>query len=366
MNLQITVKMILVMFLLCSGLSDFTFGSNRLRVFRFPDNENEPDWDGALSECNKANESFVTLYDEEDANFVANFSDGKQRLWLGLRKGRNITWSDGVPVTFNATYEIEKAGTQICVAIDNNTWTSLNCSERKPFMCNKDGNYTLYEDEKNWCKALQYCRHFSADLVSISNESQNDEVIKKGNNTSFWIGLMHDEWEWADKSCSLYRNWDTESALLDPIEKCTISTALGLLKNQECPNSQAFSFCSKGKTRIRVIDHHLTWERAFDYCKANHTGMLQIENENDQKAVEQWLNNTDVTGPFWIGLRQSRVFGFWIWRDRTVTYSKWKNGTEPKLPMSNHCGAINQTEWSDEHCWRRLPFLCEEKIIFMN
>uniref|UniRef100_A0A8C9YDR2 C-type lectin domain-containing protein n=1 Tax=Sander lucioperca TaxID=283035 RepID=A0A8C9YDR2_SANLU len=136
-----------------------------------------------------------------------------------MRKGRNITWSDGVPVTFNGSYVIETNNTQICV--------------------------------KNWCQALQYCRHVSSDLVSISNESQNDEVIKKGNNASFWIGLMHDEWEWVDKSCSFYRNWSCEP--------------------------------------------------------------------------------------------------------------------EPKLPMSNHCGVINNAhKWSDENCWRKLPFLCEEKIVFMN
>ncbi|TDG96693.1 hypothetical protein EPR50_G00231820 [Perca flavescens] len=358
--------MILVLFLLCSGLSHFTFGSNHLRVFRFG---NETDWDAALSECNKTNESFVTLYDEEDANFVANFLVEMKLtfVWFGLHKGRNITWSDGVPVTFNASYVILKEGNQICIAIDNKMWTSLSCSERKPFMCNKDGNYTLFEDEKNWCQALQYCRHVSADLVSISNESQNDEVIKKGNNASFWIGLMHDEWEWVDKSCSLYRNWSGESDLLDDGEKCTVSSILGQgsIKNLGCDN-EPHLFCSKGKTRIRVIADHKTWEQAFDYCKANHAGMLRIEDENDQNAVEQWLNHTDVPGPFWIGLRQSRVFGFWIWSDRTVTYSKWKNGTEPKLPMSNHCGVINKMEWSDEHCWRKLPFLCEENIIFMN
>ncbi|KAA8580131.1 hypothetical protein FQN60_005666, partial [Etheostoma spectabile] len=186
-------------------LSHFTFGSNRLRVFNIYGSELT--WDAALRKCNETNESLATLYDEEDANFINNTikkEDGT--VWLGLRKGRNITWSDGVRVTFNYSYEIGKNTSQICVAIDNNTWTSLNCSERKPFMCKKDGNYTLFEEKKNWCQALQYCRKsVLADLVSISNVSQNEEVIRKGNNASFWIGLMLDEWEWVDKSCSLYR-----------------------------------------------------------------------------------------------------------------------------------------------------------------
>lgn len=124
---------------LFTGLSHFTFGSNRLRVFNITGTKSN--WDAALSECNETNQSFVTLYDEEDANFIANLA-GILTVWLGLRKGRNITWSDGVPVTFNGSYVIETNNTQICVAIDNNTWTSLDCSETKPFMCNK-GTFQL-------------------------------------------------------------------------------------------------------------------------------------------------------------------------------------------------------------------------------
>lgn len=123
-----------------------------------------------------------------------------------------------------------------------------------------------------------------------------------------------------------------------------------------------------GTVRIKVIKQHLTWEQAFDYCKAKHTGLLWIEDLEDQNAVEQWLNYTDVEGPFWIGLRQSRIFGFWIWAsDRTVTYSNWRDDTVPELPLSNHCGVIAKNgTWRDENCLFPLPFLCEEKIVFMN
>lgn len=124
-----------------------------------------------------------------------------------------------------------------------------------------------------------------------------------------------------------------------------------------------------GTVRIKVIEQNLTWEQAFDYCKANHTGLLWIEDEMDQTAVEQWLNNTEVGGPFWIGLRQSHVFGFWIWTsDRIVSYTNWKDAKQPELYLSNHCGVITSEDytWKDENCWLQLPFLCEEEIIFMN
>ncbi|KAM6961571.1 C-type lectin 1 [Tautogolabrus adspersus] len=126
--------------------------------------------------------------------------------------------------------------------------------------------------------------------------------------------------------------------------------------------------CS-GTVRIKVIQRKVTWEEAYDYCIEHHSRLLWIRDQNDQKAVEQWLNNTDVEGHFWIGLRQSRVFGFWIWTsDTTVGFSNWKDDKMPKLPMSEHCGVFNKedTKWHDFKCSEQLPFLCEEDIIYIK
>ncbi|XP_044041451.1 secretory phospholipase A2 receptor-like [Siniperca chuatsi] len=367
MNMTTTVKMTLVLFLLCSGFFHFAFASNRLRFFHLRGLQKY--WNSSLNACNQENESFVTLYDEDDADFTANFPGLQKTAWLGLHwvGDRNTTWSDGVPITFNKSSVHVTNGEQICEAIHINTWKGFNCSERKPFMCYKGNNYTLIENKKNWCQALQYCRKYFTDMVSISNDTQNNKVIQTGKNTSFWIGLLHDEWEWTDKSCSSFREWCDPSYLESKDDKqCTIFSKS--LHRLNCKNDK-LSFCSKGIVRIKVIEQPLTWEQAFDYCKAKHTGLLWIEDEEDQKAVEQWLNHTMVNGSFWIGLRQSRVFGFWIWTsDRTVNYSNWKNGKQPEMPLSNYCGVIEKEDyrWRDENCWLQLPFLCEEEIVFMN
>lgn len=123
-----------------------------------------------------------------------------------------------------------------------------------------------------------------------------------------------------------------------------------------------------GTVRIRVINKNLTWERALDYCRAKHSRLLQIEDGDDQKAVEQWLKSSKAEGPFWIGLRQSHVFGFWIWSDQAVSQSNWKDGRVPEMPLSNHCGVIDAGDyrWRDESCWLQLPFLCEEEISYMR
>ncbi|XP_030296228.1 macrophage mannose receptor 1 [Sparus aurata] len=365
-----TVKMALVLLLLCLVFVHFTFPSTRLRYFS--SNETEGSWTDSLTRCRQNNESPVTLYDEEDGMFTMKFIYGKS-VWLGLRKVRNITWSDGSPVTFNKSSVDVTNGTQRCQAIENNTWKDYDCSTLKYFMCEpvlgtNITNYTLVEINKTWCQAREYCRYKHYDLVSISNDVQNDQVIEKGNNRSFWIGLMHDEWEWEDKGCSSFRKW------IGPKQCCcAIQSNYGLdpkMRRHDCLHFVCL-FCSRGHVRIKVIPIESTWEQAFDYCKAKHTRLLWIESVEDQKAVVQWLNYTQGGDRrFWIGLRQSRVFGFWIWaNERMVGYSNWKNNTQPELPLSNHCGVITPSDnytWSDENCLFPLHFLCEEEIYFMN
>ncbi|KAG8005653.1 C-type lectin 1, partial [Nibea albiflora] len=352
-----------------TGFFYFTFASYRLRLFT-PLSSGNKKWTASLDECKKANASFVTLYDDEDAMFVIKFTESVEgSCWLGLHKNASIatnSWSNGKPLIFSHSSVNVANGTQKCEAIDRNTWRGFDCSERKYFMCYKGNNYSLVQKEKNWCQALQYCRKHYTDLVSISSQKQNGEVIKKGNDTTFWIGLLHDNWEWVDRGCSSFRQFDKWEP--HHIYTGRISEYPHLKTIQRL--HQAQYFCSKGTVRIKVIDIPLTWEEAFDYCRANHTGLLWIRDANDEQALRQWLNGSPVDGPFWIGLRQSRVFGFWFWTsesDSAVTVSNWKNG-EPELPFSNHCAVIDKTDmkWSDENCLVPHRFLCEEEILFMN
>ncbi|KAK5849305.1 hypothetical protein PBY51_008955 [Eleginops maclovinus] len=366
--------MALFLFLLCSGLFHFAFTSQRLRILYFPKGDTGVAWNESLVNCALENGSPVTLYDQEDADFTSKFLKSElsrqKPLWLGLNKRqRNHTWSDGVNVSFSKSSVNETEGKPICEAIDNNTWTGHNCSEEKYFMCSNGSSYTLITEEKSWCQALKHCRTYYKDLVSILNEIQNDEVIGKGHNTSFWIGLLHDDWKWHDNGCSSYRDWmkKTQSHSIEEEKHCTVYQG-AQLNQMSCTRDAKTGFCSKGTMRIIVINKNLTWEGAFDYCQKHHSGPLWIEDEGDQKAVEQWLTHSNVNGSFWIALRQTHVFGFWIWRDSQVCYNNWKDGTVPVPPSSNLCGVIDKTEnykWRDEECLLEHPFLCEEEIVIL-
>ncbi|KAK7913602.1 hypothetical protein WMY93_013813 [Mugilogobius chulae] len=117
---------------------------------------------------------------------------------------------------------------------------------------------------------------------------------------------------------------------------------------------------------------HLTVKRfvtlclcnALDYCDKHHSGLLQILTDDHQRSVEEWLKTLEYKGNFWVGLRQSRVFGFWIWKDSLVDSSHWENGMHPEMPLSHQCGVIQAPgyKWRDHNCLDYLPFICEERI----
>uniref|UniRef100_A0A3B1JTF5 C-type lectin domain-containing protein n=1 Tax=Astyanax mexicanus TaxID=7994 RepID=A0A3B1JTF5_ASTMX len=71
-------------------------------------------------------------------------------------------------------------------------------------------SYHLITENKTWYEAQSYCRKNYADLVSIRDQEQNEAVKIAGMKSSgfFWIGLLRDDWEWADGGRSAYRNWE--------------------------------------------------------------------------------------------------------------------------------------------------------------
>ncbi|CAJ1054941.1 macrophage mannose receptor 1-like [Xyrichtys novacula] len=374
--------MALLLPMLCPGLFLFTFAAQRLRYFEILTDDNFESADVAFKKCKETNASMMTLYDEQDAKFAFNFTKGCEELgltrkcWLGLQYVGNCSkWSSGEPVTFlsNNITTHHSRNEQTCVAIENKEWKKFNCSDKKFFMCSKGDNYTLVESAKTWCQALKHCRKKHAELVSIHNETQNETVINRGKNKSFWIGLQLDCWRWDDNGCSSFREWTglNNEGTIDAKWTGMGINDQSVSLNRMADDSFGLSpFCAKGNVRIKVVNQSQTWENAFDYCKKHYSRLLWITDKHDQQAVEQWLNNYDVgvDGPFWIGLIQSRVFGFWIWAGgTTVWYSNWKGEEPPEMPMSQNCGVIDKDDkkWSDENCLYKRPFLCEEDIIYM-
>ncbi|XP_048012357.1 secretory phospholipase A2 receptor-like [Megalobrama amblycephala] len=328
----------------------------------------------AEEECRRNYTDLVTVYDHQDNKELTKLlSATRSSGWIGASIGKKSKkWSNGDDVTFdNLT---GNCGKTCCATMKaDGAWESLQCNQTKHFMCyEKDGgqesyNYSLIHEEKTWFEAQLYCRENHTDLVSIRNDEENNEVKKKReqHNNPFWIGLLVDRVEWADGGQSAYRNWKTQH--LDSLDPEAYIGNDGEWQKQS--DHEAHPLCYE--SFIHVSTDEKTWEEALDYCKSNKntTGLLTIQSQSDQTEIDRELKKTvhNISGPMWVGLRQSRLFGFWIWINGVTVgpWTNWKGGSQPEHLLSHHCGAIEeengQYKWTDKDCRSKLGVLCEGK-----
>ncbi|GAA6071704.1 secretory phospholipase A2 receptor-like [Tachysurus ichikawai] len=240
-------------------------------------------------------------------------------------------WSNRDPVKYrNMTQDCGTPG--FCAAMKaNGEWEAIKCTNTRNFMCYKQDsspiiNYHLILETKTWYEAQCYCRQKYNDLVSIKEQVQNDMVKNEGLNstTPFWIGLLCHDQQRTDGGTSTN----------------TLSAS------------------------IHVSDVAMSWEKALDYCQEqNRTGLLQIDSKDDQAEVEKELKRGCVSEPVWVGLRQSQLFGFWIWPNGNAVfpYNNWDEGKQPEHQVSHHCGAVvpeKNYKWTDMNCEAEYKALC--------
>uniref|UniRef100_A0A8C5EGW2 C-type lectin domain-containing protein n=1 Tax=Gouania willdenowi TaxID=441366 RepID=A0A8C5EGW2_GOUWI len=75
--------------------------------------------------------------------------------------------------------------------------------------------YHYVADQKTWTEAQTYCRQTYADLATIENKEQNDQLLdtitSAGQSSEVWMGLYSTiDWRWSDGFSGVganYRNW---------------------------------------------------------------------------------------------------------------------------------------------------------------
>ncbi|KAI2645582.1 Secretory phospholipase A2 receptor [Labeo rohita] len=216
--------------------------------------------------------------------------------------------------------------------------------------------------------ALRACKDNHTDLVTIYDKEWNTEQAKllvNGSNNCSLIGA--NGCTWSDGEPVTFINLSR----IFTEEKCCGALTTG--GKWECVNctSRMYFMCYKKKERfIHVSPVYATWEQALDHCDKKFAGLLRFESEDDQTETERELKRQNISGPVWVGLRQSRLFGFWIWSNGLYVgnWIKWKGGSPPEHQMSQHCGAlekrVNDTfELSDKDCRSEFRFLCEVNAL---
>ncbi|XP_059360434.1 macrophage mannose receptor 1-like isoform X1 [Carassius carassius] len=325
--------------------------------------------DAAVNACTPNYTDLATVYDQQDnielKKLLINAID-LPNGWIGAKIGnsRCKKWSNGDEVTFGRNFTSYTDSR--CAAMKaNGDWEFLTCTVTRHFMCYKQdverALYKLILQTKTWFEAQLYCRENHTDLVSISNEEENEKVWNEGkeSNNPFWIGLLEDSVEWSDGGQSAYRNYVGELSG----DYIFLNQDGSWSKSED--NNDRYAFCYK--SFIHVSPGKMSWEEALDYCSSNFSGLLRIESEDDQIETEREIKRQNISEPVWVGLRQSRLFGFWIWYNglSVGNWTNWKEGSPPEHQVSQHCGALEkvkgQYKWCDKDCRSEFRVLCEEK-----
>ncbi|KAL7851724.1 hypothetical protein AOLI_G00220800 [Acnodon oligacanthus] len=265
----------------------------------------------AQAACRTKYTDLVTVYSDEDNAALINFiNDPSVAAWIGLTRNQSSDkWSNRDDVTFTNLTGVCGSGSCCAAMKADGSWESLQCTQQRNFMCYKQDTdrtlkYYLISKNMSWYEAQSYCRKSYTDLVSIRDQNQNKAVKTAGmkNSTSFWIGLLRDDWEWTDGGRSAYRNWE----MYQPWSSgdC-VRVRAGKWAAKPCSYINS-ALCYS--TLIHVSDECMSWENALDYCKKdNRNDILRIESDLDQKEVEFELRRRRVSGPLWVGLGQSRL-----------------------------------------------------------
>ncbi|XP_058873344.1 macrophage mannose receptor 1-like [Acipenser ruthenus] len=230
-------------------------------------------------------------------------------------------------------------------------------------MCSETSNiterYTLIEELKTWTEAQQYCREHHTDLVSIKSASENEEIVKKAQGKTFWIGLFNEPWKWSHQGDNYtFHSWGSQ----DPnnwadTESCVIMTKSCYWYDISCNTLYPFFCCEGGSSGQCFYDAtEKTWQDAQSYCRSQGRDQPSVQDQaraNELIGLIPWYMKWN----FWIGLYHDKEN--WQWSNGDdIIYFNWR--------IDLFCASVNSDgEWGDSVCSEQKAFMCysETSII---
>ncbi|XP_039626096.1 macrophage mannose receptor 1-like [Polypterus senegalus] len=286
-------------------------------------------------------------------------------FWIGLFNNP-WKWSDGENSTFqnwrddqpDNWHRLEK-----CVALSQSNWNDDQCSSQNYFLCyNKSctplsctSTFNFVSYLLSWDDAQKYCRENYTDLVTIENQTMNDQLLIKTAARYSWIGLRHekDNWHWSNGEPLAYTNWKREFF-------CAVLQSDGSWNDKVCGEENPF-MCFKETSNISErfswINLKMTWNKAQQYCRVNYKDLVSIRNESENMEIMKKAKSS----PFWIGLFNDP----WKWSDGgQLIFKKWSNQEPNNWSLNEECMEIwpNGT-WNDADCSLQKPFICSQSLV---
>ncbi|XP_073726745.1 C-type mannose receptor 2-like [Misgurnus anguillicaudatus] len=333
-------------------------------------------WTEAQKYCRENYTDLATVNNINDINQLMksiDYSKGSY-IWIGLHRSSvyKWKWSLGDPVKYTNWSNGDSNGPDHCVYMRDGSWYHQDCNMNMRFICYNESSkgFIINDSSVSWRDAQIFCRQHHTDLISVRNQTENQQIQKIMNDKNIsevWIGLFSDSWEWSDESESGFRYWNsTQPDNTRGSEDCTLVrvTVQGHWIDVVC--SYALTFVCHEDDLI-LIQMNLSWSEALRYCRENHVDLVSVDSEK----IQRWL--TKVTeeassDAVWMGLHYYCQMNLWIWiRGEAVCYQNWAPENETKLMNCNTEHRAGAVQSGGDHLWISLPqshklnFICSRK-----
>ncbi|XP_073726273.1 C-type mannose receptor 2-like [Misgurnus anguillicaudatus] len=305
---------------------------------------------------------------------IMSVSNSLTDVWFGLNKLSvyKWKWSLGDHVNYTNWSNVDSNGPDDCVYMRDGSWHHQSCNMKMSFICYNESikGFIIDDSSVSWRDAQIFCRQYYTDLISVRNQTENQQIQNIMNNKNIsevWIGLFSDSWEWSDESESGFRNWMSgEPNNQGGSEDCTevIVTDPGHWNDLPCSISLTF-VCHEDN--LILIQMNLSWSEALRYCRENHVDLVSVDSEE----IQGWLTKvTDraSTDAVWMGLNYYCQMNLWIWiLGEAVCYQNWALGNETRLMYCNTEHRAGAVQSGGDHLWISLPqshklnFICSRK-----
>ncbi|XP_049334383.1 macrophage mannose receptor 1-like [Astyanax mexicanus] len=331
-------------------------------------------------ECSRNYTNLVTIHNESQNAELINLTNtllpANSKVWIGLKRSNySFKWSNGDNVNKFKNLSGSCWKMPCCAAmITNGSWINMLCTEKRNFMCYKQDqtehnySYHLITENKTWYEAQSYCKNRFTDLVSIRDQEQNEKVRKEGmkSSTLFWIGLLRDDWQWADGGRSAYRNWGAgEPRPSTTTSDCT-QLKNGTWQAVTCSSKVDAVMCyrateSRNRT-FHLLVKNMNQSEARAACRENYTDLATVHNDIENAELINQINTSDKlseNSKVWIGLQRSNYSFKWSNGDND---NKLKNlfGSCWKMPC---CAAMMaDASWDNITCTETRNFMCYKQV----
>ncbi|XP_071157457.1 macrophage mannose receptor 1-like [Mytilus edulis] len=399
-------------------------------------------WQAAQDSCKKQfGGNLATVNDRFVQAFLASFLDTRRDLfWVGLsdlQTPNTYRWIQGQNVAFTFWSNLHTGNERgTCTAMRTThpigAWESRPCSEINNYICESPRTgftrppttlapitpcpagwtafqtwcYKVYNTEKTWMIAREYCVNIGADLLSIHSEQEAvfvRDTLSGSNSHSFWIGLndflKKSSFRWSDNSAYDFSKWNPNEpnnsngkedcvqisykyrwndlpcfAQLQFICKISKGTRLKTtLKPQKTVTASA-SLCGSGNWYrfngycympgpLYGRDSAKTWYDAQNYCNANGGGLADIHSKAENDFVFS-LVRVGFQEQTWLGLNELQQPGKYEWSagQNVLDYINWASHEPNNAFGGERCVIIEAVNgyWKDDNCNNRFGFVCKK------